>query len=117
MASERNSLITYITLSYKRAVLEDKARNEGRSLNDLEYTMEIKSVDSACSNEASRAFIELGGMRQFSYEFQDEGKIFRYYSGQVLNLVYLVRTALLTLTPTVILRTTVHHIVRLIFQE
>ena len=70
VASERNYLITYMTLLYKRAVLEGKVRNDGRSVNNMEYTMEIMSADSDFSNQARRAFIELGGIKQFSYKFQ-----------------------------------------------
>ena len=50
---------------------EDKIKDDGRSMKSLEHAMEIMSADSACSNEASRAFIQLGGIRQFIYTFQD----------------------------------------------
>ena len=63
--------ITYMTILYERSVLEDKIRDDGRSMKSLEHTMGIMSADSACSNEASRAFIQLGGIRQFIYKFQD----------------------------------------------
>ena len=60
-----------MTILYERSVLEDKIRDDGRSMKSLEHAMEIMSADSACSNEASRAFIQLGGIRQFIYTFQD----------------------------------------------
>ena len=53
------------------SVSSDKIRDDGRSMKSLEHAMEIMSADSACSNEASRAFIQLGGIRQFIYTFQD----------------------------------------------
>ena len=71
VSSDKNQLITYMTILYERFVLEDKIRDDGRSLKSLAHTMEIMSADSACSNEASRAFIQLGGVRQFIYIFRD----------------------------------------------
>ena len=71
VSSDKNQLITYMTILYERSVLEDKIRDDGRSMKSLEQAMEIMSADSACSNEASRAFIQLGGIRQFIYTFQD----------------------------------------------
>ena len=71
VSSDKNQLITYMTILYERSVLEDKIRDDGRSMKSLEHAMEIMSADSACSNEASRAFIQLGGIRQFIYTFQD----------------------------------------------
>ena len=71
VSSDKNQLITYMTILYERFVLEDKIRDDGRSMKSLAHTMEIMSADSACSNEASRAFIQLGGVRQFVYIFRD----------------------------------------------
>ena len=71
VSSDKNHLITYMTILYERSVLEDKTKDDGRSMKSLEQAMEIMSADSACSNEASRAFIQLGGIRQFIYTFQD----------------------------------------------
>ena len=71
VSSDKNQLITYMTILYERSVLEDKIRDDGRSMKSLEHAMEIMSADSACSNEASRAFIQLGGIRQFIYTFHD----------------------------------------------
>ena len=70
-SSDKNQLITYMTILYERSVLEDKIRDDGRSMKSLAHTKKIISADSACSNEASRAFIQLGGVRQFIYKFQD----------------------------------------------
>ena len=63
ISSDKNQLITYMTIFYERSVLKDKIRNDGHTMKSLEHTMEIMSADSACSNEASRAFIQLGGIR------------------------------------------------------
>ena len=71
VSSDKNQLITYMTILYERSVLEDKIKDDGRSMKSLAHTMEIMSADSACSNEASRAFIQLGGVRQFVYIFRD----------------------------------------------
>ena len=79
ISSDKNQLITYMTIFYERSVLKDKIRNDGHTMKSLEHTMEIMSADSACSNEASRAFIQLGGIRQFIYIFQD-GAEFLYIS-------------------------------------
>ena len=40
-------------------------------MKSLEQAMEIMTAGSACSNEANRAFIQLGDIRQFIYIFQD----------------------------------------------
>ena len=79
ISSDKNQLITYMTIFYERSVLKDKIRDDGHTMKSLEHTMEIMSADSACSNEASRAFIQLGGIRQFIYIFQD-GAEFLYIS-------------------------------------
>ena len=71
VSSDKNQLITYMTILYECFVLEDKIRDDGRSMKSLAHTVEIMSADSACSNEASRAFIQLGGVRQFIYIFRD----------------------------------------------
>ena len=71
VSSDKKLLITYMTILYERSVLEDKIKDDGRSMKGVEHAMEIMSADSACSNEASRAFIQLGGIRQFIYTFQD----------------------------------------------
>ena len=71
VSSDKNQLITYMTILYERSVLEDKIRDDRRSMKSLEHAMEIMSADSACSNEASRAFIQLGNVRQFIYIFRD----------------------------------------------
>ena len=71
VSSDKNQLITYMTILYERFVLEDKIRDDGRSMKSLAHTLKIISADSACSNEASRAFIQLGGVRQFIYIFRD----------------------------------------------
>ena len=71
ISSDKNQLITYMTIFYERSVLKDKIRDDGHTMKSLEHTMEIMSADSACSNEASRAFIQLGGVRQFVYIFRD----------------------------------------------
>ena len=71
ISSDKNQLITYMTIFYERSVLKDKIRDDGHTMKSLEHTMEIMSADSACSNEASRAFIQLGGVRQFIYIFRD----------------------------------------------
>jgi len=59
VSSDKNQLIAYMTILYERFVLEDKIKDDGRSMKSLEQAMEIMSADSACSNEASRAFIQL----------------------------------------------------------
>ena len=64
-----------MTILYERSVLEDKIRDDGRSMKSLEHPLEIMSPDSACSNEASRVFIQLVVIRQLRYNFQD-GKQF-----------------------------------------
>ena len=71
ISSDKNQLITYMTIFYERSVLKDKIRDDGHTMKSLEHTMEIMSADSACSNEASRAFIQLGNVRQFIYIFRD----------------------------------------------
>ena len=71
VSSDKNQLITYMTILYERFVLEDKIRDDGCSMESLAHTMEIMSAYSVCSNEARRAFIQLGNVRQFIYIFRD----------------------------------------------
>ena len=87
VSSYKNQLITYMTILYERFVLEDKIRDDGRSMKSLAHTMEIMSADSACSNEANRAFIQLGGVRQFIYIFLGWRTILGYFSIKVLNRI------------------------------
>ena len=47
VSSDKNQLITYMTILYERSVLEDKIKDDGRTMKSLEHAMEIMSADSA----------------------------------------------------------------------
>ena len=71
ISSSRNTLTTNAMLLYDRDFLETAVSQGGRTMDSMNQQMEMMTKNMACTVSYSKAFIELGGIKNYIYQFQD----------------------------------------------
>jgi len=71
ISSFKNTLTSNAMLLYDRVFLETAVSQGGRTMDSMQKQMEMMTQKVACSMPYSKAFIELGGIRNYIYQFQD----------------------------------------------
>ena len=79
ITSFKNTLTSNAMLLYDRDFLETALSDGGRTMDSIKQQMEVMTQNVACSMSYSKAFIELGGIKNYVYQFQD-GELFQEIS-------------------------------------
>ena len=78
-AAEGNVLSQGVKLLYDRTFFEQAIIQQGRSLDGMKKQMFENSKQITCMNDASKAFVDLGGHMRFLYEFMNGETLFEFY--------------------------------------